>query len=268
MNARAALSIVCGCMLGMAATVFAAEEGTAPPATNPGWVRQIKGLADKAPDCSSLEAIVRTATRGFTTNDEKTSAIYNAGRRLRYHRAYPGEKGGICALKMTNVYGWSLCGGQHTVLAALRRAAGWGWGSIGWRGQTTVECRYDGAWHHFDTFLKCYTRRPEPGAPGGRTVASQADIRANPGLITDRFVLDQARRVWYFEDNRFEIFDDTANGVAPAFFVCGDTPEGVVQVIPNRATDDGWTVRIDITRREPTYLEVDVQAGAQEPLRK
>jgi hypothetical protein len=39
-----------------------------------------------------------------------------------------------------------------------------------------------------------------------------------------------------------------------------------VQVIPNRSVDDGWTVRIDITRDAPTYLEVDVYADdAQTP---
>ena len=31
-----------------------------------------------------------------------------------------------------------------------------------------------------------------------------------------------------------------------------------VRVVPNRSIDDGWTVRIDITRDQPTYLELDV----------
>ncbi len=201
--------------------------GTA--AAQPGLVRQIKVVTDKAPDCSSLASIVRTVTRGCTTNDEKAVAIYNAGRLLWYHRAYPGERGGIAALKMINVYGWSLCGGQHTVLAALWRAAGWDWRYIGWRGHTTVECRYDDTWHYFDTFLKFYTWKPDPAAPGGRTVASQADILADPGLITRNLIFDNPRRVWYFKDNRFEIINDKANWVAPAFFVCGDTPDGVVK---------------------------------------
>lgn len=210
------------------ATHAVAEEAKVISA-GPGVVEQIKVVTDKAPDCSSLEAIVRTVTRGCATNDEKGVAIYNAGRLLWYHRAYPAERGGIPALKMINVYGWSLCGGQHTVLAALWRAAGWDWRYIGWRGHTTVECRYDDKWHYFDTFLKVYAWKPDPGAPGGRTVASQADIRDNPALIYEDFLFDNARRVWYRKDNRFENIDDKANWVAPAFFVCGDTPDGVVK---------------------------------------
>jgi hypothetical protein len=193
-----------------------------------GFVRQIKVIADKALDCSSMKSIVDTATRGCKTNDEKAIAIYNAARLLWYHHQYPGEEGGIAALKILNVYGWSLCGGQHTVLAAMWRAAGWDWRYVGWQGHTTVECRYDGKWHYFDTFLKIYAFKPDPDAPGGRTIASQADIKENPDLINKQFIYDNSRRVWYMNDNRFEIINDRANWIAPAFFVCGDTPEGVL----------------------------------------
>lgn len=194
----------------------------------PPFVRQIKITSDKAPDCSSMKRIVATVTRGCETNDAKAVAIYNAGRYLWYHHQYPGESGGIAALKLINVYGWSLCGGQHTALAALWRAAGWDWRYVGWRGHTTVECRYDGRWHYFDTFLKVYAWKPDPNAPGGRTVASQDDIKTDPRLISDQFVYDKSRRVWYIRDNRFEIINDRANWVAPAFFVCGDRPSGVI----------------------------------------
>ncbi|MDP6634099.1 MAG: hypothetical protein QGG42_04335 [Phycisphaerae bacterium] len=195
----------------------------------PHFVKQIWIVADKAPDCSSMKSIVETVTRGCETNDEKAVAIYNAGRFLWYHHQYPGEKGGIAALKLINVYGWSLCGGQHTVLAAMWRAAGWDWRYVGWRGHTTVECRYDGRWRYFDTFLKVYAWRADPNSPGGRTIASQADIKANPALISEQFALDEQRKVWYARDNRFEIINDRANWVAPAFFVCGDQPRGVVK---------------------------------------
>ena len=59
----------------------------------PKFVKQIKIIADKAPDCSSMKSIVDTVTRGCKTNDEKGVAIYNAGRYLWYHQ-YPSEKGG------------------------------------------------------------------------------------------------------------------------------------------------------------------------------
>ena len=53
-------------------------------------------------------------------------------------------------------------------------------------------------------------------------------IRPTPDLIRKRFVLDRSRHVWYAPENRFEIINGEANWGAPAFFVCGDKPEGVV----------------------------------------
>ena len=62
-------------------------------------------------------------------------------------------------------------------------AAGWKHRFVGWKGHSTVETYYDGKWHYFDTFLKIYCWKDDPNAPGGRTVASQADIADDPGLI-------------------------------------------------------------------------------------
>lgn len=111
----------------------------------------IKIINDRAPDCSSLEALVASVTRECKTDDERAIAIYNAAYYLYYHHAYPAEASGdIGALKMLNVYGWSLCGGQHTVLAAMYEKAGYRWRYRGWSnpGHTTVECFYGGRWHY------------------------------------------------------------------------------------------------------------------------
>ena len=83
-----------------------------------------------------------------------------------YHQGYPGEKGGLGALKEINVYGWSLCGGLHTVQAALWREIGWPWRFVGWNnpGHTTVEAQYDGRWHYLDVFLRYYTWIPDANA--------------------------------------------------------------------------------------------------------
>jgi len=191
-------------------------------------------IADKAPNCSTRKSIVETVTRGCKTNEEKAIAIYNFCRMAWYHRQYPGEKGGIAALKMLHVYGWSLCGGQHAVLCSLWEAAGFDTRFIGWHGHTTVECRYDGRWHYFDTFLKCYFWRPQADAPGGRTVASQADVAADAKIVRDGLIFDKARKVYYFRGNRFEIINDQANWLAPALFVCGDRPEGVISGVKGR----------------------------------
>jgi len=235
------------------------------PAPPPGAVRRIKVVADKAPDCSSLKSIVATVTRGCKTNDEKAIAIYNAARLFYYHRQYPAERGGIAALKLINVYGWSLCGGQHTVLAALWRQAGFKWRYVGWRrpGHTTVEAFYDGQWHYFDTFLKFYTWKTDPNAPGGRTVANQADIKADPALVTERLVLDKGRRVYYHAGNRFEVINDKANWTAPAFLLCGDQPKGILTGVNSNRVAGSGTGWMGIKFDEDGYTtDVDLGPGA------
>lgn len=210
-----------------------------------GRVRRIQVHADRAPDCSSLAAMVRSVTRGCKTNDEKAIAIYNFMQLTHYHQGYPGEKGGLGALKEINVYGWSLCGGLHTIEAALWREMGWPWRYVGWSdpGHTTVEVQYDGRWHYFDAFLKFYIWMPDPKAPGGRTVASEDDIRANPALVRDGLEFDRARGVYYHKGNRFENLDGKANWRAPSFLGCGDTPGGILTGVRNRSragSPTGW----------------------------
>jgi len=69
---------------------------------------------------------------------------------------------------------------------------------------------------------------PEPNAPGGRTIAGEDDIKANPALVTEGLEFDKGRNVWYQKGNKFENLGDKANWRAPAFFVCGDDPPGVI----------------------------------------
>lgn len=231
-------------------------------------LRSIKVVGDRAPDCSSLGSIVETVTRGCKTDDQRVIAIYNFCRYDHYHHAYPNEPGGISALKLINVYGWGLCGGQHTVMAALWEAAGYRWRYRGWSspGHTTVEVFYNGRWHYLDTFLKFYCWRPDAQAPvcrghtGGRTIASQEDIKANPALVTDGFVMDHARKVCYHKNNRFDYAGEKVNWTAPAFMVCGDTLPGVLSGVRssrNAGSPRGWGgIRFD----DPDY-STDVSLG-------
>jgi hypothetical protein len=220
----------------------AADTATVHEATT--LVRGITILPDKAPDCSSLKAIVESVTRGCKTNDEKAIAVYNFMRLTHYHRAYPSEPGGIPVLKEINCYGWSLCGGLHAEQSALWRELGWKWRFVGWPGHTTVEAFYDGRWHYLDVFLKFYAWMPDANAPGGRTIASQADLAANPQeLLTDAFVLDPSRRVAYQIGNEFDLFGAKANWQAPAFLVCGDGLQGVITGVKKRnrvGPTPGW----------------------------
>src|SRR5262249_47414804 len=121
-----------------------------------------KVTTDRSIDSSSLETIVKQviARSGARTNDEKAIALYEYLHHTIFHYSYAGEPGPqtIGPLKIINVYGWSLCGGQHTVLKALYETAGWECRYVGWSdpGHTTIEVKYDGRWHYFDVFLKCY----------------------------------------------------------------------------------------------------------------
>jgi hypothetical protein len=231
-------------------------------------LRQIKVMTDCAPDCSSLESIVETVTRGCETDDARVIALYNFCRYDHYHHAYPSESGGVSALKFINVYGWGLCGGQHTVQAALWNAAGYPWRYRGWQGHTTVEVQYGKRWHYLDTFLKFYTWMPDPANPTRMTVAGQEDILANPGLVTDRFRFDAARKVWYLKDHALEYVGDKVDTSAPAFLVCGDSLPGVVKGIRtsrNSGSPRAWGgIRFD----DPTYnTDVDLGIGYSLTLR-
>ncbi|MAG92965.1 MAG: hypothetical protein CMJ48_04360 [Planctomycetaceae bacterium] len=227
-------------------------------------LRTIKIVNNRAIDCSSLQSIVRDVTRGCRTDDAKAIALYNFCRYACYHHAYPNEAGGISALKLFNVYGWGLCGGQHTAMAALWNAAGYKWRYRGWSspGHTTVEVFYGGRWHYLDAFLKFYTWMPDPNAPGGRTIAGQEDILANPELVTRALTLDPTRKIYYHHDNQFDYVGESVNWQAPAFLVCGDALSSVISGIRssrNSGSPRAWgTIKFD----DSDYsTSVDLAAG-------
>src|SRR5262249_16175986 len=105
--------------------------------------RGIKVSTDRTVDASSLQTIVRDvwARSGAKTDDEKAIAIYEYLHNTIFHWAYATEAApqSVGPLKLINVYGWGLCGGQHTVLKALYETAGWKCRYVGWPGHTTVE---------------------------------------------------------------------------------------------------------------------------------
>ncbi|MFC1479407.1 hypothetical protein ACFL6F_02315 [Planctomycetota bacterium] len=194
-----------------------------------GVVKQIHVKTDKAPDCSSLKSIIESVTRGAETDDQKAIAVMNFMRFNHYHLKNPFDKYGVGALKAMNVYGWRLCGGLATIQGALYRELGWKWRYSGQPGHTTIEAGYGDSWHYLDTFLRFYAWRDAPKAPGGRTIASQEDIRDNTKIATEGFVFDNARRVWYHKGDVFEwLNEDLTNWRAPSFLNCGDTLSGVV----------------------------------------
>jgi hypothetical protein len=205
----------------------------------------IKVTSDRTVDTSSLESIVRDVVRlsGAKTNDEKAIAIHTWLHHAIFHNAYPVEKGpqSVGPLKAIRVYGWGLCGGQHTVLKSLFETAGWKVRYRGWDGHTTIEVFYDERWHYFDVFLKCYYWTKDR-----KTIAGQDDINADPSIVLDA----------------------VKDGRAPKdhYLCCGDEPQGVVdgcktsKPLPISRHEDGWA---SVTGRDQGYTpELTLPSGA------
>ena len=192
-----------------------------------------KVSTDRSVDTTSLESIVRdvTARAGAKTNDEKAIALFDWLHEAIFHHAYPTEKDpqSVGPLKVLNVYGWGLCGGQHTVLKALYETAGWECRYVGWSdpGHTTIEVKYDGRWHYLDVFLKCWFWSRD------RThVVSQEEIAADPSLVLDAVTDGRAAR---------------------SHLCCGDTPEGIISGVKSRkvaGNSKGWA---SVTWRDEGY---------------
>lgn len=236
MLSSTALSFALGGVAVMTA-VNAEDKAAAGP---PGLVSRIKVLPDKAPDCSSLKAIVETITRGCASNDEKAVAIYNFMQLSQYHRAYP-EGGPV--LREINSFGWSLCGGLQAEQSALWRAAGWNWRFVGWQGHTTGEAFYDNKWHYLDIFLKFYVWTPDAAAPGGRTIASQEEMAKNAATLLDGFVLKAG--AYYLKDDPYDVVNGKPNWTAQSFLNCGDDLKGCFEGAKYGARhpggpDQGW----------------------------
>src|SRR5208282_4673020 len=194
-------------------------------------VKGLKVTTDKTIDSSSLGSIVKQVVdrSGAKTNDEKAIAIYEYLHNTIFHWAYPTENApqSVGPLKVINAYGWGLCGGQHTVLKALYETAGWECRYVGWDGHTTIEVKYDGKWHYFDVFLKCYYWTKDKSH-----VASQEEIANDPSIVLDAVKEGRAAR---------------------QNLCCGDAAEDVVAGCKARKTvgdSKGWA---SVTWRDQEY---------------
>ena len=199
-------------------------------------VENFKVSTSRSVDTTSLESIVRDvfAHSGAKTNDEKAIAIYDWLHEAIFHKACPTEKKpeSVGPLKSLNVYGWGLCGSQHTVLKALYETAGWECRYVGWSdpGHSTIEVKYDGQWHYLDVFLKCYFWSKDKSH-----LVSQEEIAADPSLV-----MDAAKE----------------GRVPRSYLCCGDTPEGIISGIQSRKVigdSKGWA---NVTWRDEKYSPV------------
>ena len=208
----------------LARTAFCAADG-------------FKVTTDRTVDASSLESIVADVIRlsGAKTNDEKGIALYNYLNQVLFHHAYPNEKApqSVGPLKVINVYGWGLCGGQHTVMKALFETAGWPVRYRGWSdpGHTTIEAKYDDRWHYYDIFLRAYYWTKDK-----KTIAGQDDINADPSIVLDGL-----------KDGRVP---------KESYLACGDEAPGIVKGCKNSKPteiykpEQGWA---SVTGRDRNY---------------
>jgi hypothetical protein len=125
----------------------------------------------------TLDDVVAEATRGYSTPAEKARAIWEYQRRQRFH-ACTWDAECSDALKVLNVYGYTLCGNEARVIRDLWRAAGFETRRGYPIGHVVCEVFYDGDYHLLDSdeHVICLKR-------DNQTIASCADIVRDHDLV-------------------------------------------------------------------------------------
>ncbi|MFH1024920.1 MAG: hypothetical protein V1809_16185 [Planctomycetota bacterium] len=199
-------------------------------------VDAVKVTTDKTVDSSSLETIVGDVIRlsGARTNDEKAIALYDYLHGIIFNLQYPVETGQtVGPLKFMNVYGWGLCGSEHTVLKSLFETAGFQCRYRGWSnpGHTTIEVNYDNKWHYFDVFLCCYFWNKEK-----TVIVGQDEVGNDPAIVKDAAAEGRVPKNSY-----------VCNGDDPNSFVEGCRSS---KAYPPAKPEEGWS---SVTGRDVGY---------------
>jgi len=128
-------------------------------------------------DWRTLDKIVAEATRGCTTDAEKARAIWEWERKHRFHACtWDGE----CddAVKVHNVYGYTLCGDDAIIIDDMFRAAGLKTRPGRPVGHCVTEAFYDDEWHLLDgdEHVICLRR-------DNKTIAGEAEVVRDHDLM-------------------------------------------------------------------------------------
>jgi len=125
----------------------------------------------------TLEQIVAEATAGYTSAADRARAIWEFCRRHRFH-ACTWDAECNDAVKVFNVYGYTLCGNQARVINDLWKAAGLTTRRGYPIGHVVCEVFYDGAFHLMDSdeHVICLLR-------DNHTIASCAQVVRDHDLI-------------------------------------------------------------------------------------
>ena len=132
---------------------------------------------DRRGDWRTIQGIVKEAIRGCKTDAEKARALWDWQRTHRFH-ATTWDKEVKDAVKMYNVYGYTLCGDDAVVLNDLWKAAGLKTRRGYPVGHCVTEIFYDGGFHMLDgdEHVICLLR-------DNKTIASEAQIVADHDLM-------------------------------------------------------------------------------------
>ena len=128
-------------------------------------------------DWHDVDAIVREATEGCRTDEEKVMGIFNWVLYKRFQRS-PRDASAIHPVRAMNGYGYGICGHTSAWMKCLLTAAGIKARVHELWGHTISEAYWDGAWHMLDANVKVFY----PGRDN-RTMASLADLERDKGLI-------------------------------------------------------------------------------------
>ena len=125
----------------------------------------------------TLKEIAQGATRGWKSDRDKARAIWEFTRHHRFH-ACTWDHECDDAVKVFNVYGYTLCGNDAQVVSDLWKAAGLTIRRGYPTGHCVAEVLYDGEFHLLDGDEHCIFLRRD-----NETIASEAEVVRDHDLV-------------------------------------------------------------------------------------
>ncbi|MBM4032090.1 MAG: hypothetical protein FJ291_09930 [Planctomycetes bacterium] len=157
-----------------------------------GIVSHVKVVSDKVPDVSSLDAWRKSFIKEGMSDREKALAVWRSVVMFQHQDIPPSEflqleNNVLDAIKMFNVYGYSMCGNAASHVQSLARAAGLQ--ARGWtiNAHVVPEVFWDGKWHLLDASLINYFPKPDGDLASVEEIMSAIKewYEKNPGFKGD-----------------------------------------------------------------------------------
>lgn len=186
-----------GLVWGCAAAVSAAAEPAA-------VVANVKVVSSAVKDVSSLEAWKQSCIRDGMSDRDKALAIWETIVAHQFQDSPPSEflnnEGTVQdALKMMNVYGYSLCGVAANEIVSLARYVGLEARISTINLHVVPEIQWDGAWHMLDaSLINFFIFRDQPAdAANGKLSPALSYYNVPNGKIASIEEIQAAVHAWY-----------------------------------------------------------------------